>query len=103
MLKGFLAIFLFFGIFHMGFSQDTTRIIVPAKIVNGDTVALVDINPVMIFPPVRLSTKRETIRYDRLVYNVKKVYPYAKLAGAKLKEYKNILETMTGEKERKVF
>jgi hypothetical protein len=87
----------------VGFSQDTTHIVVPAKIVDGDTVALLDISPVMIFPPIHFTTKRESVRYDRLVYNVKKVYPYAKLAGAKLKEYKTMLETITTEKERKSF
>jgi hypothetical protein len=57
----------------------------------------------MIFPPVHFTSKRQTIRYDRLVYNVKKVYPYAKLAGAKLKEYKTILKAFPTEKERKIF
>ncbi|MCK9423141.1 MAG: DUF4294 domain-containing protein [Bacteroidales bacterium] len=103
MWKGLLTIILILTFYPLGFSQDTTHIVVPAKIVDGDTVALLDISPVMIFPPIHFTTKRESVRYDRLVYNVKKVYPYAKLAGAKLKEYKTMLETITTEKERKSF
>ncbi len=103
MLKTLLTILIFLTIHRSGFSQDTVRRIVPAKVVDGDTLALVDINPVMVFPPLRFNTKRESVRYDRLVYNVKKVYPYAKMAGAKLQEYKTILEGIDNEKERKAF
>ncbi|MCK9219968.1 MAG: DUF4294 domain-containing protein [Bacteroidales bacterium] len=84
-------------------AQDTTKIIVPAKIIDGDTIALIDIYPAIVFPTVAFSTKRATVRYDRLVYNVKKVYPYAKLAGKKLREFKSVLDTLKSEKEQKRF
>jgi hypothetical protein len=84
-------------------SQDTVQRNNAVKIIDGDTVALIDIRPVVIFPPVRIETKRESKRYDRLVYNVKKVYPYAKLAGQKLSGYKLILDTIQTEKARKLY
>lgn len=75
---------------------------VPARIVNGDTIALIDLKAFMTFPAFE-TPARKVIRYDRLVYNVKKVYPYAKLAGNKLEEYKKSLDTIPKERDRKAF
>lgn len=104
MNKGILTLF-FIACFHaLTLSQDTTKLSNPVKIIDGDTVALIDIAPVVIFPtPVKYSTKKEAKRYDKLVYNVKKVYPYAKLAGQRLSYYKTILDTIPTEKARKTF
>jgi hypothetical protein len=85
------------------FSQDTTKIALPGKIVLGDTLPAVDLNSVVIFPPAKFDTRREAARYDRLVYNIKLVYPYAKLAGIKLKQIKAVLDTIKNEKQRKLF
>lgn len=85
------------------FSQDTTKITVPAKIVNGDTLPAVDLNGVTIFPRGKFENKREAARFDRFVYNIKIVYPYAKLAGLKLKQIKAVLDTLKNEKQRKAF
>jgi hypothetical protein len=76
---------------------------VPARIIDGDTVALIDLKAYMTFPPYDHPTRRSVVRYDRLVYNVRKVYPYAKLAGLKLEEFDKTLATITSEKERKAF
>ena len=103
MRNGILSVVFTLFLMHPAFSQDTAKIANPVQIIDGDTVALIDIKPVVIFPPVKLATKRETARYDRLVYNVKKVYPYAKLAAQKLKIYKSILDTIPTEKSRKLF
>jgi hypothetical protein len=103
MRKRVLILFLIIFCYSVASSQDTTKIDNPVKIIDGDTLALIDVKPVVIFPPATATTKRELARYGRLVYNVKKVYPYAKLAGQKLKEYKTILDTISTEKARKVF
>ena len=85
------------------FSQDTTKITLPAKIVKGDTLPAVDLNGVVIFPPGKFENRREAARYDRLVYNIRLVYPYAKLAGIKLKQIKAVLDTIKNDKQRKAF
>ncbi|MEI7663810.1 MAG: DUF4294 domain-containing protein [Bacteroidota bacterium] len=103
MRKGILTILFAFFYLATVFPQDTVKTIDQVRVVDGDTVALVDVRAVVIFPPVKAGTKRETARYDRLVYNIKKVYPYAKLAGEKLKMYKSILDTIPTEKARKIF
>ncbi len=43
----------------------------------------------------------QTRQGRRLVYNVKKVYPYAKIAGEKMKEYDTILAGISNTSERK--
>lgn len=42
-------------------------------------------------------------RYQRLVYNLKKVYPYALVVRAKIEEANNELEKIPDEKERKKY
>jgi hypothetical protein len=101
--KRVLSIIIFQLLFLNGICQDTVKNTVPAKIIMGDTVAMLDAGAVVIFPPARFENKRQAARYDKLVYNVKKVYPYAKLAGQKLAFYRNVMDTIEGEKPRKVY
>jgi hypothetical protein len=103
MRKGIFIVVSVFIFRSFSFSQDTIKTVPPTQIVDGDTIALIDVTPVVIFPPAAVKTKRESIRYDKLVYNVKKVYPYAKLAGKQLAVYKTMLDTIPTEKARKVF
>lgn len=44
--------------------------------------------------------KKDQRKYDKLVRHVKKVYPFAKLAGERMKAYALVMESMT-KKERK--
>ncbi len=85
-------------------SQDTLKsIVVPGKILNGDTIAFIDLGASFIFPKTDFNNTKELLRYDRLVYNVRIVYPYAKLAAAKLKEYRQKLDSMPTAKARRIF
>ncbi|MEI6434698.1 MAG: DUF4294 domain-containing protein [Bacteroidota bacterium] len=97
----FLLLFLF--IISKAFPQDTLKPTNQTQVVDGDTLTLVDLSAVMIFPPVKFENKRQAVRFDRLVYNIKKVYPYAKLAGERLKYYKTVLDTIPVEKARKIY
>lgn len=49
------------------------------------------------------ATRRKYEQWTRLKYNVKKVYPYAILASAKLKEYEMVLRTLQTEQEKKSY
>ncbi len=77
--------------------------VVTALIIDNDTV------PVVNYPVFRITSSRNfgdedsKHRYYRLVRNVKKVYPYARLAGQKLKEYDAELAGIKSERKRKVF
>jgi hypothetical protein len=103
MRKGILLFLSLFFCRILAFSQDTVKAPPATQIIEGDTITLIDVKPVVIFPPATFPNKRASVRYDKLVYNVKKVYPYAKLAGKQLAVYKTILDTIPSENDRKIF
>ena len=67
---------------------------------NGDTTLIVYLPEVNIDLMQRYLQITETNKGKRLASNVKKVYPYAKLAGAKMQEYDSILANVTSEYDR---
>ncbi len=75
-------------------------VLLKAHIIDGDTVAYVYLNPVITSGNRVFKNKKEQQRWERTKYNVKKVYPYAILAAAKLKEYDRILATIPNQRER---
>lgn len=77
---------------------------VRAKVVDGDTVILGYLHPVYIsenWSPGR--KKRFTKKYLKLIRDVKKAYPYAKLAGDKLLEYDAELRLIESNGKRRKF
>lgn len=74
-----------------------------AEIVNGDTVPVIDLYDVYVYTEFVFKNNRQREQWTRIKYNVKKVYPYAILAAAKLKEYDRILERMPDEKMKKAY
>jgi len=77
--------------------------VVRAKIVDGDTLWLADIDEVFIFPEKKFNSDWERRKYSRLIRNVKIAYPWAKLAGKKLEEVNAVMMTMKTENERKEY
>jgi alpha-N-acetylglucosamine transferase len=57
---------------------------------NGDTLLISSIDEVFIYPEPVFTSRRDYRRYQRLIYNLKIVYPYAKLASKKLEEMNTI-------------
>lgn len=85
---------------------DTTRgVIMPAKIENGDTIILANLEEMSIptYTPPSFENKKEAQRYWTLVYNLRKVYPYAKMAREKLTEMNEHFKTLRTEKEKKEY
>lgn len=74
-----------------------------AEVINGDTVPSIRLPEVWIFADYAYKTKKQYENWTRTKYNVKKVYPYAILAAAKLKEYDRILQAMPDEKTKKAY
>ena len=86
--------------------DSTAGIKMPAKIENGDTIVIANLEPITI--PVApdqpvFESKREQRKFNRLVYNLKKVYPYAKMAKAKYVTMVEHLKTLNTEKERNEY
>ncbi len=82
-------------------SQEKEVQLVKYKIIGNDTVPYVIIDGVEVFDFKIFKTKRQTRRNIRLIRNVKKVYPWAKLAGRKMKEYEIILSEAETEREKR--
>ncbi len=76
--------------------------VVKALIVGHDTLPVIDLAPVAFFAPRIFKNRADENRYRRLVQNVKRVYPYAVLAGIKFDEYNELLQTLPTEAQRKL-
>jgi len=85
-----------------GLELPVKGVLVKTVIYNGDTIPYVVLPAVVCATDRVFKNKRQKASWDRLKYNVKKVYPYAILAAAKLKEYDQILSQMP-EKERERY
>lgn len=97
------TLLLFTGFVMPAFSQSYDLIVVRAKVVDGDTIPMMSLPEVRIKGYIVYRTPADQRRFDRLVRNVKKVYPYARLAGIKLNEYDVMMAGLTDKEQRKLF
>ena len=74
-----------------------------AELVNGDTVPIVDLNTIYVYTNYVFKSPHQFEQWTRTKFNVKKVYPYAILAAAKLKEYNKALEKIKDKDYKKIF
>jgi len=79
------------------------RIITTGRVVDGDTLPHITLEPIVVFPPLTFKSRRQYRRYGKLVRDVKKVYPYAKLAKAKLEQMEREFQALETERERKEY
>lgn len=90
-----------------GFSQEEVKLGVDTlgkyHILSGDAENYLELDEVFVFSPRKFKNKRQRRRYDRLTMYIKKVLPYAKLAGKEINRINIELEKISGEKERKNF
>ncbi|MDO8898427.1 MAG: DUF4294 domain-containing protein [Bacteroidales bacterium] len=82
-----------------GFGNDT--VIVAAKVLKNDTIPVIQLPEVSVYAWSLFDNRRDTRKIERLIYHVKKVYPYAKLAGIKLREYEDLLQAAPNDRERR--
>lgn len=68
---------------------------------NGDTIIHRNLIEITVFPQREFKNARQARRYGRFVDKVKKVYPYARLAGEMLDEYEPQYLALANEKERR--
>ncbi len=74
-----------------------------AEVINNDTTAVIDLNTVYVFTEYQFKSPRQYEQWTRTKANVKKVYPYAILAAAKLHEYDKALQAIPDERLKKEF
>jgi hypothetical protein len=82
------------------FSQEQQSFVVYGKIVDGDTIPVIQLREVNVYT-WKVLTHSEERKLTRLMKNVKIVYPYARLAGIKLYEYEDILTQAPDDKARR--
>jgi hypothetical protein len=98
---------IFFILFFLGFAtlpiqaQEPESKIVIARVVDGDTLITYDLPEYLVTAKMPRKLKKLARQNARLVYNVKKAYPYAKIAGLKLREYEVILRNANSDAERR--
>ena len=93
-MKGTLFFLASLIIVTYGSAQEPRRLVTRAAVENGDTIIVMNLPTVFIYADYAFGRKHE-----KLVRNIRKVYPFAHLAGEKLNEYSLILAAANDEKE----
>ena len=69
----------------------------------NDTIPMIELPEIRIYERSNYEYLYLKRKYRRMIRNVKKAYPYAKIAGVRLKELDNQLAAMDNEKEKKAY
>lgn len=75
-------------------------IMVRAVVENGDTIPTSTLRPLYVFKPIHFRNAEERVAYTRLVRDVKRTLPYAKIVAATLVETYEYMETLPNDKTR---
>ena len=84
-------------------AQKDSSVLTRAVVEGSDTIPIIDL------PEVRVYQRRDfeylylKRRYRRMIRNIKKAYPYARIAADELKKLDNHLLTLDSEKEQKAY
>lgn len=101
MKKTFFIIIFLTGLSFLLKSQEINYIVTKTIVIQGDTLPFFSLREVEVISLVIPKTKKGKRRLSKLVKNVKKVYPYAKLAGIQLNKYEDMLLAAETDKERR--
>jgi hypothetical protein len=66
----------------------------------GDTIPFIYLQEVVVFPPLKFKNEKERLQYNKLVRDVKKTLPYAKLVYETLIETYEYIETLPDDKAK---
>ncbi len=105
-MKRGIYIFLGFFVCMLSFraevsAQEKDTSLMLGIIKKGDTLIHRNIPEVIVVPQQEFKNARQERRYNRYVEKVKKVYPYAKLAGEMLQEYEPKYLALNDDRERR--
>ena len=106
MLKyiGYIGLFLF--LYSTGVNAQKIKInalpegILRAYLDGRDTVPIIYLQEIYIYPEIKFKNEKEKRRYNKLVRDVKRVLPYAKLVYETLIETYEYIETLPDEKSK---
>ena len=101
-----LIVFIFFA-HQSNFAQTSLGegkgYLVNAKVIEGDTMAHINLRQVIIIPPRTFTNEKDRQRYRKLIRNLKKTLPYSRTAGKIFREIHDELPNYTTEREKKKF
>ena len=98
-MKWPIFLFIFFCSSYYGIAQQVKPMVVRATVVIGDTIPVVSLREVEIFSLLTPTTRHEQRQLTKLIRDVKKVYPYARLAGMQLQKYNKLILEAKNERE----
>ncbi|MCB0395991.1 MAG: DUF4294 domain-containing protein [Flavobacteriales bacterium] len=93
-----------------GLAQDTISFkngehrVLAGRVVNGDTMLYASLPSVTFSAPRVFKNEKDYLRYKKLLRDVRKAYPYAKIAGEKMRQYAVLLQEVEKDsKKRKLM
>ncbi len=103
--RNILILFCLLGALNAyGQSRRTSKYVISrAIIIEGDTVLFDHLPTVYIYPPLSFSSEKEYLKYKRLIRDLKKVYPYSRLASDLLREMNDRFLSLSTEKQKKAY
>jgi hypothetical protein len=105
----FLSIFFCLPFFLQAADAHLRNVALARAVVDerGDTIPHIKLRPVYCFAKPRFKSARQQRRYyaeyARMIYNLKKVYPYAQIAKQKLQEMDAEFAKIENKKEKKAY
>jgi hypothetical protein len=85
-------------------AQDPQNSVVTRAVVEGsDTLPIIELPEVSVYERKDFDYLYLKRRYRRMIRNIKKAYPYARIVGMELKELDDHLATLDSEKEQKAY
>jgi len=82
-------------------AQENDSVLMMGIVEDGDTIIHRNIPEIVVLPEREFRNAWQERRYNRFVSRVKKVYPYAKLAGEMLEEYEPRYMALDDDRERR--
>lgn len=73
-------------------AQEIKGFVVMATVIDGDTLPVISLPEVKVFAPLKFKSKADAIQFTKLMRQVKSVYPLARIAAIKIKEYNGLIE-----------
>ena len=96
-----VILLLCFGFLVPVYGQENQPIVAIAHVIDGDTLPVLQLKEVEILSLSVPRRRSERKKLTKLIKNVKRVYPYSKLAGMQLRKYEDILQQTESKKERR--
>jgi hypothetical protein len=85
-------------LFTNSFSQKIAR----AKIVNGDTIPIVELTSISVCSDRIFKNAEDEKTFYQMVHDVKKVYPYAIMLSIRIKEINSLVSKMS-KRQRRIY